>query len=149
MYDVSEGPRPPASNWVAAKSGLQSVAGTLWVPGQIYKDLNQFLIPSKHHVSLSNTRNPGRWKKSADMTAPAQFLYTTASPSPQQDIQQSFAAGAALGLQYQMSSESFDHHQSMWSIEKTKLHFVKCMQECMPSVRRAITKSSESMVRVG
>jgi len=87
-------------------------------------------------------------EKSTDMMAPAQFLYTrTASltPSPQQDIQQSFAAGAALGLQFQMSSESFDHHQSMWSIEKTKLHFVKCM----PSVRRAITKSSESMVRVG
>jgi len=84
-------------------------------------------------------------EKSADMMAPAQFLYTTASPSPQQDIQQSFAAGAALGLQFQMSSESFDHHQSMWSIEKTKLHFV----ECMPGVHRAITKSSESMVRVG
>jgi len=92
-------------------------------------------------------------EKSTDMIAPGQFLYTTASspqtlqPSPvaqiPQNIQQSFAGDAALGLQFQMSSES-------WSTiflvkEKTKLYFVKCMH----SVRRAIIKSSESMVHVG
>ena len=94
-------------------------------------------------------------EKSADMMAPGQFLYTTASspqtstlqPSPvaqiPQNIQQSFAGDAALGLQFQMSSES-------WStiflvMQKTKLYFVKCMH----SVRRAIIKSSESMVHVG
>jgi len=118
--------------------------------------MNQSLISSKTMYPSPIPEVQGA-EKSADMMAPGQFLYTAAS-SPQmstlqrspvahipQNIQQSFAGDAALGLQFQMSSECFDHHSDSFLKQKTKLCYVKCM----PSVRRAIIKSSESMVHVG
>ena len=111
----------------------------------LVKSSNNTMYPSP----LPEIQGPEKYLSDA-----GQFLYSTTTspqptlqvPSPQvvqvpQNVQQSFAADAAIGLHYQMSSELSNPPTRS---SEMNIHFVKCT----PNVPAAIIKSSESMVHV-